>query len=202
MAPENTTQRIQGALQRLGGGELQARADLLTFAAERLRALARHMFKAYPRLRRFEEPDDVLHNAQVRLIRALEVVPLDSVQGFFRLASLQIRRELLNLTRYHLETGRRAMWADGDREPGFAGDDQPEAGPFPETTFEPVRLAQWTEFHEQVQNLPEPEREVFDLLWYQELSEAEAAELLQVSVRTVQRRWRSARLRLHQTLRG
>jgi hypothetical protein len=48
---------------------------------------------------------------------------------------------------------------------------------------------------------PMEEREVFDLLWYHALTQAEAAELLQVTDRTVKRRWRSARLRLHRALR-
>jgi DNA-directed RNA polymerase specialized sigma24 family protein len=40
------------------------------------------------------------------------------------------------------------------------------------------------------------------LLWYQGLSQAEAAELLQVSERTIKRRWMSARLQLQDALHG
>ncbi len=43
---------------------------------------------------------------------------------------------------------------------------------------------------------------MFDLLWYQQLSQAEAAQLLNVSERTVKRRWASARLKLHDALGG
>jgi DNA-directed RNA polymerase specialized sigma24 family protein len=50
--------------------------------------------------------------------------------------------------------------------------------------------------------LPPIEREAFDLLFYQELSQAEAAAVLAVSVRTIKRRWQSARLRLVQNLGG
>ena len=50
--------------------------------------------------------------------------------------------------------------------------------------------------------LPDEEREVFDLIFYQELSQADAAELLDVSVRTVKRRWRSAKLLLHDVMDG
>ncbi len=67
---------------------------------------------------------------------------------------------------------------------------------------EPSSLAEWSEFHEAVERLPEEEREAFDLLWYQGLSQPEAAELLGVSPRTIKRRWRSARLLLHDALRG
>jgi RNA polymerase sigma-70 factor (ECF subfamily) len=50
--------------------------------------------------------------------------------------------------------------------------------------------------------MPDEEREIFDLLWYQGLSQAEAATLLKVSERTIKRRWQSARLKLHHALRG
>ena len=65
---------------------------------------------------------------------------------------------------------------------------------------EPAELAAWAEFHAQVERLPDDERAAFDLLWYQELSQAEAAEPPGISLRTVKRRWASARLRLQGVL--
>src|SRR5262249_23637588 len=66
---------------------------------------------------------------------------------------------------------------------------------------EPGPLQAWTAFHAQVERLANEEKEVFDLLWYLELSQAGVAELLKVSERTVKRPWVSARLRLHNALR-
>ena len=66
-----------------------------------------------------------------------------------------------------------------------------------EATLDPQRISEWGEFHEQIEALPEPQRELFDLLWYHGLSQQEAADVLQVSTRTVKRAWREARLRLH-----
>src|SRR5256885_9614190 len=51
---------------------------------------------------------------------------------------------------------------------------------------------QWTELHEQIGALPDEEREVVGLLFYQGLSQAETAEVLGISLRTVQRRWHDA----------
>ena len=65
---------------------------------------------------------------------------------------------------------------------------------------EPSTLAEWTDFHEKVQRLPQTEREVFDLLWYEGLTQAETAQLLGVTDRTVKNRWRSAKLELHRLL--
>jgi RNA polymerase sigma factor (sigma-70 family) len=69
-------------------------------------------------------------------------------------------------------------------------------------THEPSELAAWSEFHERAGQLPDEEREVFDLLWYQGLMQEEAAQLLGVSERTVKRRWQSARLQLFEALGG
>jgi RNA polymerase sigma-70 factor (ECF subfamily) len=62
---------------------------------------------------------------------------------------------------------------------------------------EPEDLAQWTQFHTLVESLPEDEREVFNLLFYEALTQEEAAQLLGVNVRTIKRRWQSARLKLN-----
>ena len=43
---------------------------------------------------------------------------------------------------------------------------------------------------------------MFDLLFYQGLSQAEAAAVLGVAEITIKRRWRAARMRLVQTLGG
>ena len=59
-----------------------------------------------------------------------------------------------------------------------------------------------TEFHQAVDRLPEDERAVFDLIWYQGQSQQEAAELLDVNVRTIKRRWREARVHLHDAIGG
>lgn len=65
---------------------------------------------------------------------------------------------------------------------------------------EPSDLAEWAEFHERVQTLPDAEREVFDLLWYEGLGQKEVAHILGVTERTVKNRWRSAKLMLRQLL--
>jgi RNA polymerase sigma-70 factor (ECF subfamily) len=62
---------------------------------------------------------------------------------------------------------------------------------------DPGDLERWTAFHEAVDGLPEEEREVVGLLFYHGLTKEQAAALLDVSERTVQRRWRAAMTRVH-----
>ncbi len=67
-------------------------------------------------------------------------------------------------------------------------------------TSEPLKLSQWTEFHEYIDGLSEEDKELFDLLWYQGLTLGEAAVLTGNSERTLRRRWKNVRLVLYQQL--
>jgi len=201
MANVNQSAAIEGWLRQLRAGDDQARKELLNCACQRLTHLTRKMLKGFGRVKRWEQTDDVVQNALLRLYRSLaEVQPAGAVE-FYRLAAVNIRRELLDLAKhYYGPRGLGANYASiakgpdqSQAEPAF---DQPAAGD------DPGRLAAWTAFHAQVEQLPAEEKEVFDLLWYQELSQAEAAALLQVSERTIKRRWAAARLRLHESLGG
>jgi RNA polymerase sigma factor (sigma-70 family) len=176
-------------------GDNAAKNELLRSAYERLRGLARKMLRQdFPRLTNWEQTDDVLQNAALRLDRALGVVPVASAAEFFRLAASAIRRELLDLAR-HYQPGREAA-AGGASSWAASSGSSPSAADPSDSTYEPSRLEAWTEFHKQAEALPEEEREVFDLLWYEGLEQSEAASFLGVPRATVQRRWLKARLRL------
>jgi RNA polymerase sigma-70 factor (ECF subfamily) len=196
-ATPSTTQ-IQLRLDRLRAGDESARDDLVTIACERLARLAHKMLRSYPVVRRWEQTDDVLQNAALRLCRSLEAVKPESVRSFINLAAVQIRRELIDLARrYGGPQGPGRHHADPDRWDRSGGPPDPGTD-----TDDPALLADWTEFHVQVEALPAEEREVFDLLWYQGLRQAEVAALLGVSERVVRYRWRAARLELHDRLGG
>ena len=84
---------------------------------------------------------------------------------------------------------------------GGPSDTGPRYEPFT-TTLDGQKVQRWTEFHEAASRLPDELRAVFDLLWYQEMSQAEAAALLGIAVPTVKLRWMKARLRVQQALGG
>jgi RNA polymerase sigma-70 factor (ECF subfamily) len=71
-----------------------------------------------------------------------------------------------------------------------------------DATGEPSNIVEWTEFHEQVDALPDEEREVFSMTWYEGLSQGEIANLLGIGIRTVKRRWQSARCLLGKSIQG
>jgi RNA polymerase sigma-70 factor (ECF subfamily) len=186
-----TTIRIQTCLERMQEGDASAQNDLLVHALRRLEHLAHKLFADFHGLRRFVGSEDVLQSAAIRLTRALETTPPQTARGFFRLAALQIRRELIDLARHY--RGPEGAAANQVSWP----DDMPTPQADNPSTLDPARLAEWTEFHGKLANLPDEEREVADLLWYHGLSQQEAADLLGTSLRTVKRRWQRARLLLH-----
>jgi RNA polymerase sigma-70 factor (ECF subfamily) len=164
--------------------------DLVRHACDRLRLLARRMLRQYPAVARWEQTDDVLQNALIRLTRALSDAPPTSARHFHNLATLQIRRELLDLAAKHagpLGAAANHRTDSRQRAVGAVGD-------------EPADLQGWTAFHETVERLPADKRELFGLIWYQGLSQEEAADHLGLSVRTVKRRWQAARVALADAL--
>jgi RNA polymerase sigma-70 factor (ECF subfamily) len=186
-------------IERLRQGHPLARNDLLDHARRRLRDKARQMLRR-SRVRRWEGTDDVLQDALIRLDRLLSKVPLKSPDHFWILASRHMRHALIDLARRH--AGRMGFAANKatDRD-GKVGDDRD--GPLasqPDESGEPDSLEDWERFHEAVGGLPEDERVVFELIWYQGLTQEEAAATLGVSLSTVRRRWLRARRLLHDRL--
>src|SRR5438105_1025237 len=130
----------------MNAGDPAGKAMLLEHACERLRRLTRKMLGDFSRVRPWEETDDVMQNAMLRLIKALDVVPPDDVADFFQLASRHIRWELLELARKYKKA---LPPGAGPRPARDRFDDSTSPGQEPATTtHNPDRLANWTEFHE------------------------------------------------------
>jgi RNA polymerase sigma-70 factor (ECF subfamily) len=188
MADSPNTVQLQALLDE---GNDAAYGELLSIAATRLQKLAHKMLRDFPRLRRWEQTDDVFQTAALRLHRSLAEVKPESVRQFFGLAATQIRRTLIDLARHHY-----GLEGQGAKHESGADNDKNIESESPES------LASWAEFHEQVDQLPDDEREVFQLLWYSGTTQREAAELLGIAERTVLRRYCRARLQLKDALHG
>jgi RNA polymerase sigma-70 factor (ECF subfamily) len=197
-----STDLVRSLLERLEAGDDRAGSELINQTAARVGVLTRRMFRDFDRLGRWEEADDVCQNASVRLWRALRDARPKTPIDYYRLAALQIRRELIDQVRRHF--GPEGIGANHESNAAPEGSTGALAQSFehPQSTLDPAKLSRWTEFHERVAVLPEEERSVFDLIWYQGLPQAEAAELLGVSERTLKRRWLAARLSIGRALDG
>lgn len=198
MAVKRSDTQLQLLIDRALAGDGAAHGALLDHACDRLLRLTRKMFHAHRDLRRWEQTDDVFQNAMLRLHRALADVKPQSVRHFFNLAAVMIRRTLLDLAKHHFGLHGQGANHHTDGQPadeeGGAIHDRPDAAD------EPTDLEGWSEFHAQVEALPDEEREVVNLIFYEALTQEEAAHVLGVSLRTVKRRWQSARCRLYEKL--
>jgi RNA polymerase sigma-70 factor (ECF subfamily) len=194
MTPEYDT---TGFVLRLRDGDEAARNELICYACERLRRQSRKMLRTYSDLRPVEQTDDVLQNALIRLhLDLTKGKPLESGLHFWNRATMLIRRSLLDLARKH--RGRH-----GQRSKQFTGHHDGEGGLLqqcPDNGDGTQSLDDWSEFHQQVEALPEKEKEIFGLKWYGGLSHEEAAVVLGVSQEVVKHRWQSARCLLSQRL--
>lgn len=173
-------QRYLSDLGRADGGESAEPIirGLIARSAERLRVLgARMLHGGFPRLARPPlnvGSDELLGAVVERLLKALrEARPKDARQ-FYALANQHLRWELMDLARRFDE-----------RTPAVPLDDAHVPAPDGTSgglTSEAKRILG------AIDRLPADEREAFGLVRIQELSQVEAAEVLGVSTKTVQRR--------------
>ena len=192
---------VRDCLNRLAAGQPDASDRLLALTQARLLRLAARLKRDFPGVARWEQTEDVYQNAAMRLMRAIAETEIHDTRHFYRLATLQIRRELIDLARRH--RGAEGHAAHHATEPPRSGNDgraDARARVEQAASPEPSQLDLWTEFHEAIGRLPDQEREVAELLWYHELPQEEVAELIGTSVRTVKRIWRRARLSLQEQL--
>lgn len=195
-------ENIETYLQQANAGDDHARQQLLLIADERLLALSRKLKRGFPKVGRWEQTEDVCQQASLKLYDALRATTVADSRHFFRLAAKKIRETLIDMARHY--QGAHGIGSNHATQLKAPSDGAPvspldQAG---EMTQNPQQLAQWQELHKGIEALPENLREMFDLLWYNEMSQEQAAEIVGISTRQVKRRWREAKLALAESLGG
>jgi RNA polymerase sigma-70 factor (ECF subfamily) len=184
MDDTRTTAVVQRFLNELAGVTGDSPAEpivraLLASAVDRLHLLCTTMlFRSYPRLTRPPlnlQADEMLSAVVERLLKAMREVRPQTVRQFFALANQHMRWELNDLARRL------------DKEERQVELRESLVGASPESTGSQLSPNS-RRILEAIENLPEEEREVFDLVRIQGMSQPEAAEVLGVSPKTVQRR--------------
>lgn len=179
----------QGLMERWKKNDRTAMEELFQLVAERLEALTRAMLRTFPGVKRWEQTDDVFQNALIRLLKATKKSAPASLSHFFSLTATEIRRELLDLKRHYF-----GPLGAGANLTTNAGQDSQET-----PRYETAKRSQsfdGVDYHEYVDRLPEKEREIVSLLIYFGCSQVEAAEILEVTPRTVKNRYDAALYRL------
>ncbi len=201
----DNSSNLETLIERLNGGDDSARDQLVALAEDRLMKLTRSMKHSYGRVNRWEQTEDVFQRAAIRLHRALGEVQINDARHFYRLAATQIRRELIDLTRHY--GGPEGMGANHATQMASAPDqtNAPMHGAYDAVDDDagaPAELSQWSELHSAIESLPSEQKEVVELLFYNGLSQEQAAGVIGVSTRTVKRYWRSAKLSLFEVFEG
>jgi RNA polymerase sigma-70 factor (ECF subfamily) len=184
MDDTRTTVVVQRFLNELAGVKGDAPAEpivraLLASAVDRLHLLCTALlFRNYPRLARPPlnlQADELLSSVVERLLKAMREMRPQTVRQFFALANRHMRWELNDLARRL------------DNEARQVGLRESLAGAPPDSSGSHVG-ADARRILEAIEGLPDDEREIFDLVRIQGMSHREAAEVLGVSEKTVQRR--------------
>src|SRR5205807_8569855 len=168
MAEEPTTAAVQRYLDELAGdspAEPVVRA-LLSRAVRRLHQLcAAMLYRSYPRLTKPPanlQVDEMLGAVVERLLKAMREVHPQTVRQFFALANQHMRWELNDLARRLDKEARQVELRES-----LAG------APAESSASRPSPNAQ--RILEAIEGLPDEEREVFDLVRIQGMSQPEAA---------------------------
>jgi RNA polymerase sigma factor (sigma-70 family) len=204
---DESTAVLQWQLERAVTGDAEARRLLLELTRDRLMRHARRLLHGhYARLEPFAQTDDVVQQLFVKILQHQDRFWVNArgesvrtLAEFFGHSSAWMRDVLCDLLR-------KAYGRDDNRPAVLPLDGGPsDTGPRHEPssdTLDGEKLRRWTEFHEAAARLPDELRAVFDLQWYQGLTQAEAAAVLGVAVPTVKLRWMKARLRVQEALGG
>lgn len=193
---EASTGTLEILLGQLQEGDDSARDAIINHSCERLRVLVRQHLRHESDLKSVEQTDDVVNRSMIRLHKALSEVKPENKRAFIGLASLYVQRELTDLFRKHFVghgVGRHQKLDSQSADEDAVGPIHMASanGPGPGTQLVQAELIE--NLGNAVDALPEDEREVFRLYYYQDIPQQEIADLLQIDVRTVKRRWRRAR---------
>jgi RNA polymerase sigma factor (sigma-70 family) len=199
VSDDETTAIVQRYLDGLaaargGPEEESAIRELLAGSVARLRQLcANLLYRSYPRLARPPlnlQADEMLDAVVERLLKALRGVRPETVRQFFALANQHMRWELNDLARRLEEQVVPVPLRDSLALVPALPDSSSGSGISPNTR----RML------EAIEGLPEEEREAFSLVRIQGMSQPDAAAVLGVSTKTVQRRLNRCRLLLAEQL--
>lgn len=193
---DSTTVHLRRCLNRLADNDAAARTELVTYSQKRLADLANRMFQGFPSFRFREQSDDLLQESMLRLRNSLEEIRPITVLGFMGLAALQMRRVLCDLARNYSRKNFELDEFHAISSTGIRKDGVGEQSAIDDAKNAPDELACWWQFHQAADELSQPYRTAFDLLFYHELPRIDVAMIMGISVRQVQRYWNYARLKL------
>ena len=189
MSTKSGSSELQLWLDRACQGDSAATNRLIELTMNRLRLFA-HTILRGDRVHQWEDTDDLLQHTLIQMQLQLSRIGPISMCDFYRLAGFHMRRTLVNLARHYLTAGgankRLLPLPQRDSRSFLRPANLVRVSPSAAELVE--KQDGWTRLKEEIDHLDDELREVVDLVGAG-LTHAEAAEMIGVSTKTVQRRW-------------
>lgn len=165
---------------------------LMNFGNSRLKVAVHKSFDNHARLHRWITEEDLFQEVMLRLIKACRVVDVNNTLHLYHMGLNHLRLSIIDFYRQlygkngwasNIKTDPKSIMIHNAIEPGNAKI---------KSQGYPVTLDDWIDFHESVQLLDPKEKETFDLIYYGGLNPMDVSILLNVSERTIRRRYADA----------
>lgn len=180
-------------LARWSQGEEEVMADVLDHAYDELRALARNYLRRERAGHTFA-PTALVNEAYLRILgNDLQTATVENRRHFFALVARAMRRILVEHARRY-QAARR--FSPTDRVP------MEDEGFWAHIESRPEEVLALDQALERLRTCSPRQAQVVELRHFGGLTEAEVAEILEVSLPTVKRDWKVARLMLFRALRS
>ena len=187
--PERAPEQVTRLLQRWGDGDKQAMEALMPLVYDELRSLAKR-YLVRERQGHTLETSALVHEAYVKLVGQADV-RWSNRSHFYAIAAQTMRRILVDHARSHKYEKR------GGGAPKVQLDEALQLG-----TEQPPDLIALDEALQRLAVADAQQSQLVELRFFGGFTHPEIAEVLGVSLTTVERKWRLARAWLYQTLNG
>lgn len=196
---ESTDRRIEEAIARWKAGDKTAKNDLIAHAKNQVERMTRRLLRhdqAFKEVRKWEQTDDVAQGVFMRLSRMLDQTEIESVRHFFAIAAnhidwqLRAIRDLLQAAKRKTPNRLTNVQRNPKGGPPLV-DEKLNSIPAREDGFE--KLAQLLDGLETISG---EDREIINLILVNGLNLQEAADVMKVSLATLNRRYRQVRAKL------
>lgn len=180
-----STLHLTSLLDGVRRGDLACQQALFAKLYDRLVLLIDKVLYSFPQARQRHDTNSLAHDLYLALVDAFASghIPEDG-KAMIAFAAHRLRWLLLDEAR---KMKRRRTEQVAVPEEGH------EQGA---SSWNPELLARWTEFHQQVDALPDEQRQVVEMHLYLGLTQAEVSEQLGLSPKAVSRLWLAASVRL------
>jgi len=191
-----TESRLHEAVVRFNAGDPTAKDDLIGHVRHRLMVIARGKLRGpggFTQVARWNETDDVVQEASLRLEKTLQQEKINSGDHFLRLAALHIKWALLNL---HEHVNTKSHYSASLEETPTGIDEDGPDGWLARAAARTESQFRWDKFLDHFKTLSAEQRQMLDDIFFNGCTRQETADRLKIGITTLKDRWLRLKLQL------